>query len=147
VLEEQYKKVVVAGGRIAGPAAEALLANRMDQDTLDWLTTSFFKTGLRLGHCLRTPAKGPCECDLNLCCPEFFTTSEDGLRLRDRLQVGRQLIQDATERGWPPRSRAPRRDLRPHLRTPDRTGRARPALYRRALTLEPCGSARSRLRC
>jgi hypothetical protein len=105
VLEEQYKEVIVAGGRIAGPAAEALLANRMDQDTLDWLTTSFFQTELRLGHCLRTPAKGPCECDLDLCCPEFFTTSEDGIRLPDRLQAGQQLIQDATERGWPPRSR------------------------------------------
>jgi len=41
VLEEQYEKVIAAGGRIAGPAAEALLANRMDQDILDWLKTSF----------------------------------------------------------------------------------------------------------
>jgi hypothetical protein len=35
VLEEQYEKVIAAGGRIAGLAAEALLANRMDQDILD----------------------------------------------------------------------------------------------------------------
>ena len=63
VLKEQYEKVIAAGGRLAGPAAEALLANRLDQDTLDWLKTSFFKTELELGHCLRTPAEGPCECD------------------------------------------------------------------------------------
>jgi hypothetical protein len=30
-----------------------------------------------------------------------LTTSEDGLRLPDRLQVGQQLIRDATERGRP----------------------------------------------
>lgn len=80
MLEEQYEKVIAAGGRIAGPAAEALLANRMDQDILDWLKTSLFKTGLELGHCLRTTAEGPCECDLNLRCPKFFTTSEYGPR-------------------------------------------------------------------
>ena len=101
VLKEQYEKVIAAGGRIAGPAAEALLANQLDQDTLDWLKTSFFKTELELGHCLRTPAEGPCECDLYLRCPKFFTTSEYAPRLRDRLQVEQRLIQDATERGWP----------------------------------------------
>ena len=56
---EQYEKVIAAGGRIAGPAAEALLASRMDHDILDWLTASFFKTGLEPGHCLRTPPKAP----------------------------------------------------------------------------------------
>jgi hypothetical protein len=101
VLEEQYEKVIAAGGRIAGPAAEALLANRMDQDIPGWLKTSFLETELEPDHCLRTPAEGPCECDLNLRCPTFFTTSEYGLRLRDRLQAGQRLIHDATERGWP----------------------------------------------
>lgn len=47
------------------------------------------------------PPEGPCECDLNLRCPKFFTASEDGPRLRDRLPAGQQLIQDATERGRP----------------------------------------------
>lgn len=56
---EQYEKVIAAGARIAGPSAEALLASRMDQGTLDWLTASFFKTGLEPGHCLRTPPKAP----------------------------------------------------------------------------------------
>jgi hypothetical protein len=101
VLEEQYEKVIAVGGRIAGPAAEALLANRMDQDMLDWLKTSFFKTELELGHCPRAPAEGPCERDHCLRCPKFFTTSEYVPRRRDRLHAGQQLIQDATERGWP----------------------------------------------
>src|SRR5712691_3653945 len=58
-LKEQYEKVIAAGGRLAGPAAEALLANQLDQGTVDWLKTNFFKTELELGHCLRTPAEGP----------------------------------------------------------------------------------------
>jgi hypothetical protein len=53
------RRVIAAGGRIAGPAAEALLASRMDHDSLDWLTAGFFKTGLGPGHCLRTPPKAP----------------------------------------------------------------------------------------
>ncbi|MET4095068.1 hypothetical protein ABIB51_001994 [Arthrobacter sp. UYCu712] len=31
---------------------------------------------LELGHCLRLPAEGPCECELMLSCPKFLTTSE-----------------------------------------------------------------------
>jgi hypothetical protein len=58
------------------PAAAALLANSLDEDTVDWLKTNFFKTELELGHCLRLPQKGPCECDLYLRCSTFFTTSE-----------------------------------------------------------------------
>jgi integrase len=34
VLREQYEKVIAAGGRVAGPAAEALLSNQINQDTL-----------------------------------------------------------------------------------------------------------------
>jgi hypothetical protein len=101
VLREQYEKVIAAGGRVAGPAAEALLSNQINQDTLDWLKTNYFKTELELGHCLRTPAEGPCECDLYLRCPKFFTTSEYAPRLQARLARERQLIQDAVERGWP----------------------------------------------
>lgn len=101
VLKEQYEKVVAAGGRVAGPAAEALLANQIDQGTLDWLKTNYFKTEMELGHCLRTPAEGPCECDLYLRCPKFFTTSEYAPRLQARLATERQLVQDAVERGWP----------------------------------------------
>jgi integrase len=66
VLKEQYERVIANGGRVAGPAAEALLNNEISQDTVDWLKSNFFKTELELGHCLRLPAEGPCECDLIL---------------------------------------------------------------------------------
>ncbi|MER5689271.1 site-specific integrase [Streptomyces sp. NPDC002205] len=101
VLKEQYEKVIAAGGRIAGPAAEELLTSRIGEDTLNWLKTNFFKTELELGHCLRAPAEGPCECDLYLRCSKFLTTSEYAPRLRSRLAREQQLAQDAVERGWP----------------------------------------------
>jgi hypothetical protein len=101
VLKQQYERVIAAGGRLAGPAAEALLADRLDEDTIDWLKTNFFKTELELGHCLRTPAEGPCECDLYLRCSKFFTTSDYAPRLRARLARDQQLAHDAVERGWP----------------------------------------------
>jgi integrase len=101
VLKEQYEKIIAAGGQLVGPAAEALLADRLDAATINWLKTNFFKTELELGHCLRTPAEGPCECDLYLRCSKFFTTSEYAPRLRIRLAREQQLAQDAVERGWP----------------------------------------------
>ncbi|MFE2245510.1 tyrosine-type recombinase/integrase [Streptomyces lavendulae] len=101
VLKDQYEKVIAAGGRIAGPAAEELLSSRIGEDTLNWLKTNFFKTELELGHCLRAPAEGPCECDLYLRCSKFLTTSEYAPRLRTRLSREQQLAQDAIERGWP----------------------------------------------
>lgn len=99
VLKEQHEKVIAAGGRIAGPAAEELLSRRIGEDTLNWLETNFLKTELELGHCLRAPAEGPCECDLYLRCSKFLTTSECPPRLRARLAREQQLTQDAVERG------------------------------------------------
>lgn len=78
----------------------AVLA-RVGEDTLNWLKTNFFKTELELGHCLRAPAEGPCECDLYLRCSKFLTTSEYAPRLRSWLSREQQLAQDAVERGWP----------------------------------------------
>ncbi|HUH70813.1 MAG TPA: tyrosine-type recombinase/integrase [Mycobacterium sp.] len=96
VLKEQYERVIANGGRVAGPAAEALLNNQIGQETLDWLKSNYSKTELELGHCLRLPAEGPCECDLYLRCSKFFTTREYAPRLRERLARQREL-QDATE--------------------------------------------------
>jgi hypothetical protein len=84
VIKEQHEKVIAAGGRVAGPAAAALPANSLDEDTVDWLKTNFFKTELELGHCLRLPQEGPCESDLYLRCSKFFTTSEYTPRLQAR---------------------------------------------------------------
>ena len=67
---------------------------------MHWLKANFFKTELELGHCLRLPAEGPCECDLYLTCAKFVTTPEYAPRLNARLDIEQQLIQDAAERGW-----------------------------------------------
>lgn len=56
---------------LAGPAADALREHRLDLEAVSWLQTNFLKTELELGHCLRTPAEGPCECDLVLTCSKF----------------------------------------------------------------------------
>ncbi|WP_333738938.1 hypothetical protein [Streptomyces sp. IBSBF 2806] len=101
VLEEQCEKVIAAGGRIAGPAAEELLTSRLGGDSLNWLKTNFFETELELGHCLRAPAEGPCESDLYLRCSKFLTTSEYAPRLRSGLAREQQFAQDALERGRP----------------------------------------------
>lgn len=42
------------------------------------------KAELELGHCLRLPAEGPCECDLFLTCAKFVTTPAYAPRLRQR---------------------------------------------------------------
>ena len=74
---------------------------------MSWLQTNFLKTEVELGHRLRmlgdmrTPAEGPCECDLMLTCSKFLTTSDDAPRLRARIEAEQQLIDDATARGWP----------------------------------------------
>lgn len=100
-IRRQYEGALAAGGRITGPAAEALLAGRLDQSTLHWLQTNFLKTELELGHCLRLPAEGPCECELMLSCPKFLTTSDYAPKLRARLAREEELVTDAQTRGWP----------------------------------------------
>jgi hypothetical protein len=85
---------------LAGPAAYALREHRLDPEAESWLQTNFLKTELELGHCLRTPAEGPCECDLVLTCSKFVTTSDYAPRLRARLDIEQQLVDDAIARGW-----------------------------------------------
>jgi len=67
---------------------------------VDWLKSNFFKTELELGHCLRLPQEGPCECDLALTCAKFVTTPAYAPRLRERRRVELTLADDATARGW-----------------------------------------------
>lgn len=98
-VRRQYEAALAGGQRIAGPAAEALLRGEMSEEAVHWLQTNFLKTELELGHCLRLPAEGPCECDLALTCPKFLTTSEYTPRLRARLDREDQLIADAQQRG------------------------------------------------
>ena len=99
-IRRQYEAALAGGQRVAGPAADALLHNRLDQESLHWLQTNFLKTELELGHCLRLPAEGPCECDLVLTCAKFLTTSDYAPRLRARFDTETELIADAEQRGW-----------------------------------------------
>ncbi|MFI5951857.1 tyrosine-type recombinase/integrase [Micromonospora chalcea] len=95
-----YQAVLQPGAALAGPLADTLRRGELDQTALDWLQTNFYKTELELGHCLRLPQEGPCECDIYLTCPKFVTTPQYVPRLQERLRTEEQLIADATERGW-----------------------------------------------
>ncbi len=95
-----YKSVLVPGAVIAGPAAVDLKSGVLPDEAVHWLKTNFFKTELELGHCLRLPAEGPCECDLYLTCAKFVTTPAYAPRLRARRRVEQTLATDAAARGW-----------------------------------------------
>lgn len=69
-----YQSVLQPGAVIAGPLAETLRVGQLGPDAVDWIKTNFYKTELELGHRLRLPTEGPCECDLYLTCAKFVTT-------------------------------------------------------------------------
>lgn len=108
-----YKSVLEPGAVVAGPAVEELKSGTLPAEAIDWLKSNFLKTELELGHCLRLPAEGPCECDLYLSCAKFVTTPEYGPRLRARRQVEQALATDAADRGW-------EREVERHRGTADR---------------------------
>jgi integrase len=113
VVLADYKAVLEPGAILAGPQADIIRAGRLDQESLDWLKTNFYKTELELGHCLRLPQEGPCECDIYLTCPKFLTTPKYAHRLRERLCMEQTLAADAETRGWA-------REVERHERTADR---------------------------
>lgn len=86
---------------VLGPGAEAVRSGVLSADAIDWLKANFLKTELELGHCLRLPEEGPCECDLYLSCPRFVTTHVYASRLRERHGVELRLADDARSRDWP----------------------------------------------
>jgi integrase len=96
-----YKSVLAPGAVIGGPAAVDLKSGVLPDEAVHWLKTNFFKTELELGHCLRLPTEGPCECDLYLTCAKFVTTPAYAPRLRERRRVELALAEDAAARGWP----------------------------------------------
>jgi Phage integrase family len=99
-LREEYLKVLGPGAQIAGPLAATLRAGAMPPDSIAWLKANFFRTELELGHCLRLPEEGPCECDLYLTCAKFVTTPEYAPRLSERRKREIALAEDARERGF-----------------------------------------------
>jgi len=72
----------------------------MPRESIDWLKANFFRTELELGHCLRLPQEGPCECDLYLTCAKFVTTPEYAPRLRARRLRELDLVKEARAQGW-----------------------------------------------
>lgn len=96
-----YRSVLEPGAIIAGAGAEAIRAGTLSAGTVDWLCTNFIKTELELGHCLRLPSEGPCECDLYFSCSRFVTTPTYAPRLRERRTLELTLADDARERAWP----------------------------------------------
>jgi integrase len=95
-----YQAVLGPGATIAGPAAQELRTGALPPSAVDWLKSNFFKTELELGHCLRLPQEGPCECELYLTCAKFVTTPAYAPRLRERRRVELTLASDAAARGW-----------------------------------------------
>lgn len=95
-----YQAVLAPGATIAGRGAEAIRDGKLRRSAIDWLKCNFFKTELELGHCLRLPEEGPCECDLYLTCAKFVTTPAYAPRLRVRRQTELTLAADAKLRGW-----------------------------------------------
>jgi len=95
-----YQSVLGPGANIAGPSAEILRSGQLPASAVQWFKANFFKTELELGHCLRLPEEGPCECDLYLNCAKFVTTPAYAPRLRRRRRLERQLAEDAAGRGW-----------------------------------------------
>ena len=95
-----YKSVLEPGAIIAGAGSEAVRSGSLDETAVHWLKTNFLKTELELGHCLRLPSEGPCECDLYLSCSRFVTTPAYAPRLRERHQLELSLAEDARGRSW-----------------------------------------------
>ena len=96
-----YLSVLEPGAVIAGAGAKAIRAGALSAGAVDWLRSNFLKTELELGHCLRLPSEGPCECDLYLSCSRFVTTPAYAPRLRERHRLELSLADDARERTWP----------------------------------------------
>lgn len=96
-----YQAVLGPGATIAGPLAQQLRAGALPAPAVDWLKAHFLETELELGHCLRLPQEGPCECDLYLTCAKFVTTPAYAPRLRARRRRELALVADAVARGWP----------------------------------------------
>ena len=99
-VRQDYQAVLGPGALIAGPGADLVRSGGLAQSEVDWLKSNFFKTELELGHCLRLPQEGPCECDLYLSCAKFVTSPEYAPRLRRRRRREQELVEDAIAHGW-----------------------------------------------
>lgn len=97
---KDYQSVLGDNATIAGPYSEVLRSGELPTSDVEWIKNNFFKTELELGHCLRLPQEGPCECDLYLSCAKFVTSRDYAPRLRARKEMEYELIEDAANHGW-----------------------------------------------
>jgi integrase len=97
---DDYRAVLGPEATIAGPSAAAVRNRELTDENLEWIKDNFLRTELELGHCLRLPAEGPCECDLFLTCAKFITTPKYAPRLRDRHATELALAERARTQGW-----------------------------------------------
>ncbi len=95
-----YRSVLTPGAPQAGPASNVIRSGELSASSIKWLNSNFLKTELELGHCVRLPQEGPCECDLYLSCAKFVTTPEYAPRLRARRLRELALMEDAISQGW-----------------------------------------------
>jgi hypothetical protein len=93
-----YRSVLEPGALIAGAGAEAIRAGKLDAGAVDWLRTNFLKTELELGHCLRLPAEGPCECDLLL---ELLALCDDAGLCAAAARAAQAGADARRRRAWP----------------------------------------------
>jgi len=97
-VKEEYEAALSREG--AAATGNVFLPEALSQKDVDWMKTNFFKSELELGHCLRLPEEGACECDQYLFCASFLTTREKAPRLRRRRRIESLLAEDARARGW-----------------------------------------------
>ncbi len=97
-VKDEYEAALGRAG--AAATVNVFLPETVPQDEVDWMKTNFFKSELELGHCLRLPEEGPCECDQYLFCASFLTSRDKAPRLRCRRRIEASLAEDAGERGW-----------------------------------------------
>ena len=96
-----YQAVLGPGATIAGPLAQQLRAGVLPAPAVDWLKANFLETELELGHCLRLPQEGTCECDLYPTCAKFATAPAYAPRLRAWRRRELELVEAAAAHGWP----------------------------------------------
>lgn len=97
-VKDEYEAALGREGTAA--TGNVFLPETLPQGDVDWMKTNFFKSELELGHCLRLPEEGPCECDQYLFCASFLTTRDKAPRLRRRHRIEASLAEDARTRGW-----------------------------------------------
>ena len=97
---DDYRAILDPQATIAGPSATVVRNRELTDENLERLKDNLFRNQLELGHCLRLPAEGPCECDLFLTGPKSITTPKYAPRLRDRHATELACAERARTRGW-----------------------------------------------